>query len=173
MAQMNPDFQYYVQMDGTWKNKDETCKIVLSKFQSVEMEYMQCSLSSSYSAIGMPPQVFMNQMLGFPSPMMGSNYKVHDDEEIRINIIKPEIYNDKIAVYSVEEAWYGKGILHVVIVKNNDKSKFEIELKKEDPGVNEETLKDDGIYLCSYGYTGPTGKFCPNCGKAIKINDEL
>ncbi|ETP71904.1 hypothetical protein UYO_2133 [Lachnospiraceae bacterium JC7] len=170
MAQMNPDFKYYVQVEGTWENKDKTCKVIISRFQNIEMKYGQCSLSSSYAAKGIPPQMITNQMMGFNSPMMtmGRNYKIHDGEEIKLTVMNPSICADGKAVYSLEEAWYGNGILHLVVMNNTDKSKTEIELSKEKPDFSEQSVREDGIYSCTCGYTGPVGKFCPECGKKIE-----
>lgn len=157
---VNPDYQYYKKLEGTWKDSNGSCEAVLNSAAGIEIRYASGKLASSYGVTD-AMQLRLNgggMMLG----MMAAAYTVHDGEEIKICLNNGVVYEGEKAICRVSEAWYGNGELHLEIMDLFDGHTDNIVLTrvKED-----EVPLAEGEYQCSCGYRGEVGRFCPNCGR--------
>ena len=55
MAIQNPDYKYYKQLAGTWKNADGTCIVTLTETVGIDMEYGGAVLNDNYGVIPTGP----------------------------------------------------------------------------------------------------------------------
>lgn len=156
---VNPDYQYYKKLEGTWKDVNGSCVAVLNSCSGIEIQYLSGKLASSYGVID-AMQLRLNQggmMLGMLP------YTIHDGEEIKICLNNCVVYEGEKTICRVSEAWYGNEELHLEMMDLFDGHKEDLVLTR----VKEEAPLAEGEFQCSCGYRGEARRFCPNCGKEI------
>ena len=158
---VNPDYQYYKKLEGTWKDVNGSCVAVLNSCAGIEIQYLSGKLASSYGVID-AMQLQLNQG-GMMPGMMAVSYTIHDGEEIKINLNNGIVYEGDKTIYRVSEAWYGNEELHLEMMDLNDGHKEDVVLVR----VKENVPLAEGEFQCSCGYRGEARRFCPNCGKEI------
>ena len=161
----NPQYKFYRKLEGTWKSVDSSCTAVLDVYAHLVITYGNFKLDSSYSCME-TGLLYEAQMMNGPANTLGLAcmfYKRHDGEELKIQINKPALSDGPNTSYIVSCLWYGEEKLNIEL-KDLFSGQITALVLTREPA---DAAPASG-YVCECGYTGPFGKFCPNCGKAVE-----
>ena len=166
MQVANPQYKFYKMLAGTWKNSDSSCTVVPNEFARLVISFGNAGLDTSYSveetgpAYGAAGSVCS---LG----MMGQTYKRHEGEELMIRMNNTALSDGTRTLYTVSCLWYGEEKLNIELTDSSGGQTKAMVLMREKAQTSDATG-----YVCECGYKGPFGKFCPECGKLVPVEEE-
>lgn len=167
MQVQDPQYIFRKRLAGTWKSKDSSCTVILDVYSYLEITYGGTRLSSSYSVLETNALYEANSkaMTGF---FMGLTpaYKRHPGEELKVQMDNTSLSDDISNLYTVSSLWFGGEKLNIELTDSSNGQTTALVLTREGAEVE----PAETAYVCECGYTGPFGKFCPNCGRAVKKN---
>ena len=166
MQVQNPDYKYYRQLAGTWKNAEGTAHITLTDTVGVTVSYCGTVLSGNYGVLPVTPlnwpggpQSSPMYMLG----MMGQDTTFHIGEDIKLKLGNRALKNGEQALYFIDDIWHDNGDkLHLELKDLYTGSKSDFTLLRE-TSETAPVLKE-GEKLCQCGQIF-SSRFCPNCGQ--------
>ena len=165
MQVQDPQYIFRKRLAGTWKSKDSSCTVILDVYSYLEITYGGTRLSSSYSVLETNALYEANSkaMTGF---FMGLTpaYKRHPGEELKVQMDNTSLSDDISNLYTVSSLWFGGEKLNIELTDSSNGQTTALVLTREGAEVE----PSETAYVCECGYTGPFGKFCPNCGRAVE-----
>ena len=165
MQVANPQLKFYRKLEGTWKSADSTCTAVLDLYAHLVITYGNLKLDSSYSCME-TGLLYEAQMMNGTTNMLGLAgmfYKRHDGEELKPQMGSTSLSDGTVSPYTVSCLWYGEEKLNLELTDTSNGQIKTLILTREIANA-----ASASGYVCECGYTGPFGKFCPNCGKAVE-----
>lgn len=91
-------------------------------------------------------------------------YKRHPGEELKVQMDNTSLSDDISNLYTVSSLWFGGEKLNIELTDSSNGQTTALVLTREGAEVE----PAETAYVCECGYTGPFGKFCPNCGRAVE-----
>ena len=166
MQVQNPQYRFYKMLAGIWKSSDTSCTVTLDEYANLEITFKNARLNSSYSVIETNSLYGAGSMsmMGF----MGQAYEPHFGEELRIQMNNTSLSDGTINLFTVKCMWYGGQNITIELINISDGQTTALILTRE----GEKMASGQTGYVCECGYSGPIGKFCPNCGKAVEVEKE-
>lgn len=167
MQQMDPNYQYYVKLEGTYRSEDGKWEAILPPYpHNIEIKYGEGRLESSYTFVPVNP---LTAVLGNPSMgLMGMVGRTtpYPGEEIALRIgdyIKCDgfISDGERKLYHLTDAWYGNDTLSLEVTEYGKENKDIVVLRRV-------ICEDNDTFKCVCGYRGDVLNFCPNCGRAVR-----
>lgn len=168
MQVANPDYKFYRQLAGTWKNAEGTAHITLTDTVGITVSYSGTVLSGTYGVLPVTPlnwpggpQSSPMYMMG----MMGPDTTFHTGEDIKLKLGDRALKKDGQALLFIDDLWHDLD------------DKLHLELKDLFTGsITGLTLSrvvetavpvlKEGEKLCECGQVF-SSRFCPNCGKPM------
>ena len=171
MAQANPDYRYYKQLAGTWKDAGGKCIVTLTDTVGITVSYLGAVLEGYYGVTPVTrmtaanPQSPMGMgMMGFAGMPGGMLCSYHPNEDIQINLGDRYLKDGDQSIYYIFSAWHDTSDkLHLEMNEVKTRAAFILTLDREPVTVAEEPLKE-GECRCECGQIF-SSRFCPNCGK--------
>ena len=178
MAQANPDYRYYKQLAGTWKDAGGKCIVTLTDTVGITVSYLGAVLEGYYGVTPVTrmtaadPQSPMGMgMMGFAGMPGGMLCSYHPNEDIQINPGDRYLKDGDQPIYYIVSAWHDTSDkLHLEMNEVKTRAAFILTLDRGPVTVAEEPLKE-GECRCECGQVF-SSRFCPNCGKLIKTSAE-
>ena len=156
----NPQYKFYKMLAGTWTNSDSSCTVIPNEFANLKISYGNAKLESSYSVLETGPlSTTATNSMG----LFGVLYERHNGEELNIQMNNRALSDGTQNLYNVKCLWYGEEKLNLELLDIFNGQIKTLILTREAA----DTAPASG-YVCECGYTGPFGRFCPNCGKAVE-----
>ena len=171
MAIQNPDYKYYKQLAGTWKNADGTCIVTLTETIGINMEYGGAVLNGNYGVIPTGPLMELYPQgvmeMGMMNTLRSSDDMVarrDPSEDIQLKLGDRSLKNGDRILYNIDFIWHDlSDRLHVELSNTATGEKSGLMLYRETAPARTDRIKD-GEVQCECGQIF-SGKFCPNCGK--------
>lgn len=181
MQVQNPQYKYYKRLEGTWKNSDGSCIVILDTYGNIKISYGGCELSSTYQVY--EPYGTMMTGLG----MLGAMYSPHPGEQLRFMVSETKLSDGNLVLFDIRSIWFGRESLNIEWFNTSKNIQETIMLLRDDGKTCEPYTCECGVthtsrfcpncglprkeqetFTCECGYSGPKGNFCPNCGKVIE-----
>ncbi len=156
----NPQYKFYKKLSGTWADSGASCTAVLNEFANLKISYGNTKLESSYSVLETGP---LSTTAANSMGLFGVLYERHNGEELNIQMNNRALSDGTQNLYNVKCLWYGEEKLNLELLDIFNGQIKTLILTRETAN----TAPASG-YVCECGYTGPFGRFCPNCGKAVE-----
>ena len=156
----NPQYKFYKKLSGTWADSGASCTAVLNEFANLKISYGNTKLESSYSVLETGP---LSTISANSMGLFGVLYERHNGEELNIQLNNRALSDGTQNLYNVKCLWYGEEKLNLELLDIFNGQIKTLILTRETAN----TAPASG-YVCECGYTGPFGRFCPNCGKAVE-----
>ena len=177
MAQANPDYRYYKQLAGTWKDAGGKCIVTLTDTVGITVSYLGAVLEGYYGVTPVTrmtaanPQSPMGMgMMGFAGMPGGMLCSYHPNEDIQINPGDRYLKDGDQPIYYIVSAWHDiSDKLHLEMNEVKTRAAFILTLEREI--VAPEPLKE-GECRCECGQVF-SSRFCPNCGKQRPENNNM
>ena len=166
----NPDFKFYRQLAGRWKNAEGTAEIILTETGGITVSYNGAVLSGHYGIYpvapsywpGMQnPDMFMMGTVG----IIGQNVTFHTGEDIKLKLGDRALKKDGQALLFTDDIWHDlDDILHLALKDLFTGSITDLTLSR----VVETAVPvlNEGEKLCECGQVF-SSRFCPNCGRPM------
>ena len=168
MAQANPEFKYYRQLAGTWKNSDGSCVVVLTEFVGITVSYGGAVLDGNYGVTPTGPSVELHprgaQGRSMPDFM---TYRYDPSEDIQLKLGDRALKDGGQTRFNIDFAWHDDtDRLHLDLSNVITGEKLSFILDREVVSASYSPLKE-GECRCDCGQIFAS-KFCPNCGAPRK-----
>ena len=145
---------------GTWTDSDSSCTVIPNEFANLKISYGSAKLESGYSVLETGP---LSTTSANSMGLFGVLYERHNGEELNIQLNNRALSDGTQNLYNVKCLWYGEEKLNLELLDIFNGQIKTLILTRETAN----TAPASG-YVCECGYTGPFGRFCPNCGKAVE-----
>ena len=156
----NPQYKFYKMLAGTWTDSDSSCTVIPNEFANLKISYGSAKLESGYSVLETGP---LSTTSANSMGLFGVLYERHNGEELNIQLNNRALSDGTQNLYNVKCLWYGEEKLNLELLDIFNGQIKTLILTRETAN----TAPASG-YVCECGYTGPFGRFCPNCGKAVE-----
>ena len=156
----NPQYKFYKKAFRNLGRQRSSCTVVPNEFANLKISYGNTKLESSYSVLETGP---LSTTAANSMGLFGVLYERHNGEELNIQMNNRALSDGTQNLYNVKCLWYGEERLNLELLDIFNGQIKTLILTRETAN----TAPASG-YVCECGYTGPFGRFCPNCGKAVE-----